>query len=65
MDRFQWDGTEAGFEALCVWPPLGQLALSHCHGRYVRVPTRKGVELLFPGGWLIFKHGEVHVAVGQ
>ncbi len=49
-----WDGSEGSYERdLCAWPPVGQLALSLHHGSYVRVPTRNGVELLFPGDWLV------------
>ena len=63
MHAIQWDGTEAGYENhICTWRHIGSLALSLCAGCYVRVPTRTGTELLFPGDWLVkADDGEIHV----
>lgn len=65
MKAIQWDGTEGGFEhCLCTWEHIGQLALSYA-GSYVRVPTRDGVELLFPGDWLVKTSDGIHVRQGR
>lgn len=66
MQSIRWDGSERGFEYdLCTWRHIGSLALSLCAGRYVRVPTREGAELLFPGDWLVrAEDGSIHVRRG-